>query len=41
MIPDLDTYHSAQVLVKGTQAFPVPREGAGLFLPIKQWGEFG
>ena len=36
MIPDLDIYRSAQALVKGTRAFPVPRRGAGLFLPIKQ-----
>ncbi len=30
MIPDLDIYRSAQVLMKGTRAFPVPREGPGL-----------
>ncbi len=29
MIPDLDIYRSAQVFVKGTRAFPVPREGPG------------
>ncbi len=29
MTPDLDIYRSAQVLLKGTRAFPVPREGPG------------
>ncbi len=29
MIPDLDIHRSAQVLVKGTRAFPVPREEPG------------
>ena len=36
MIPDLDIYRAAQVLAKGTRAFPRATGGAGLFLPIKQ-----
>ncbi len=29
MTSDLDIYRAAQVLVKGTRAFAVPREGPG------------
>ena len=29
MTSDLHIYRSAKVLVKGTRAFPVPREGPG------------